>query len=896
MKTLSETIRTMGLQEQDPALDPQNDGEYNDEGGMAITQLKTARDAVDELMTIIKDDDNLPEWVQSKLTKAVDYMDSVRDYLSAEFKEAIDPADVDDDATADDIKNAAKNIIVQLRKASDVKGNRAITFADGKSKKIKPDVIDKLLKIFMQIKKPRDKEKFQAMIAKSERDMMNIAKKLGAQYNAEELDEAYQKSQGFNNVDNAINLLSQMLDPRGALAKNISKGADNVSGEFKKMQRAMQEIEKQWNEVNMIIGQNESVQEETDMNEAMDQKKFASAEKELVKYAMKDGGIDKKDFLAVAKMLGQIGRINILQAGQVLAQLNKKLKGMDTDPRDKVYEILKGQGLMEMIEALDKDDEPKIKEIIKKLKGASQAHAGQAKDLEKAVNEDYYTVVYYDEKGRADGEKNFKDKKKADAMAAKGNAVNKLGGKSGYKVFKVKGSMEEVEMEENFSPKEIKMAIGVASDKRYAGGNMTGAVKAIEKIKKGLSKHKQVAAVLQRQNEDVDYDQMFEEAFMDLDDTIRSIVLGEAKKGELDEISPELAKRAFDARAKRHKAKMGSAAGWDKRADKDKAKGDMDGARAARSIARDKEREAGDMEKKLDRSARKAGVDAQDRYNKATDDRSPNEKYRDYKKKGGDLSFQDYKKKYLKQDFDPIESLNAAILEVVLGEAQSGDKEAYQKFFKAAMKKFGIKSPGELSGDKEKEFYDYIDKNWKGDNEKAESAENGEDDHSEVGKSGKKMKVKVDPEIEEAVEIVAEDYDISDLTEEQLDELIGKIAKGLGKVAKKAGSAAVSGVKKAANRMSTSGRADAADKKAASLEKKKADRERLQRAKERLQKAKDNLNNSFFKEAEMTDAQMKKREEIVKELKKKEADFKERYGDRAKEVMYATATKMAMKS
>ena len=48
-------------------------------------------------------------------------------------------------------------------------------------------------------------------------------------------------------------------------------------------------------------------------------------------------------------------------------------------------------------------------------------------------------------------------------------------------------------------------------------------------------------------------------------------------------------------------------------------------------------------------------------------------------------------------------------------------------------------------------------------------------------------------------------------------------------------------------------------------------------------------------EGEMTDAQMKRREEIVKELKKKEDDFKERYGDKWKEVMYATATKMAMK-
>ena len=61
---------------------------------------------------------------------------------------------------------------------------------------------------------------------------------------------------------------------------------------------------------------------------------------------------------------------------------------------------------------------------------------------------------------------------------------------------------KEDELEEaKFSPKEIKMAIGVASDKRYAGGNMTGAVKAIEKMKKGLSDHPQVKAVLRRQNE-----------------------------------------------------------------------------------------------------------------------------------------------------------------------------------------------------------------------------------------------------------------------------------------------------------------------------------------------------------------------------------------------------------
>ncbi len=48
---------------------------------------------------------------------------------------------------------------------------------------------------------------------------------------------------------------------------------------------------------------------------------------------------------------------------------------------------------------------------------------------------------------------------------------------------------------------------------------------------------------------------------------------------------------------------------------------------------------------------------------------------------------------------------------------KSGGKEEYEKFFNAAMKKFGVSSPAELKGDKEKEFYNYIDKNWKGDHE-----------------------------------------------------------------------------------------------------------------------------------------------------------------------------------
>ena len=46
-----------------------------------------------------------------------------------------------------------------------------------------------------------------------------------------------------------------------------------------------------------------------------------------------------------------------------------------------------------------------------------------------------------------------------------------------------------------------------------------------------------------------------------------------------------------------------------------------------------------------------------------------------------------------------------------------GDKEEYQKFFNAALKKFGVSSPDELDDDKKKEFFNHVDKNWQGDNE-----------------------------------------------------------------------------------------------------------------------------------------------------------------------------------
>lgn len=45
------------------------------------------------------------------------------------------------------------------------------------------------------------------------------------------------------------------------------------------------------------------------------------------------------------------------------------------------------------------------------------------------------------------------------------------------------------------------------------------------------------------------------------------------------------------------------------------------------------------------------------------------------------------------------------------------EETEYQKFFDKTLSKYGVKSPDELDGEKKKEFFDYVDKNWKADNE-----------------------------------------------------------------------------------------------------------------------------------------------------------------------------------
>jgi hypothetical protein len=73
-----------------------DDSEYNYEGEMAVTQLKTIIRHAEALQAKMQPDTNLPEWVQSKITLATDYIQTASDYLHSELEEQAPVAPVPD--------------------------------------------------------------------------------------------------------------------------------------------------------------------------------------------------------------------------------------------------------------------------------------------------------------------------------------------------------------------------------------------------------------------------------------------------------------------------------------------------------------------------------------------------------------------------------------------------------------------------------------------------------------------------------------------------------------------------------------------------------------------------------------------------------------------------------
>lgn len=108
--------------------------------------------------------------------KEVDEASARRDAMRDMGKRGKDSADVDDyKATADDRKAADKNIIMQLRKATNLGGKFEVEFKDKKKQKVSPAIAMAFIKKYEKMK-PTDKAKLQDKGSKSYRDLLKSLK------------------------------------------------------------------------------------------------------------------------------------------------------------------------------------------------------------------------------------------------------------------------------------------------------------------------------------------------------------------------------------------------------------------------------------------------------------------------------------------------------------------------------------------------------------------------------------------------------------------------------------------------------------------------------------------------------------------------------------------------
>jgi hypothetical protein len=115
--------------------------EYDYEGDMAMGQLKSIIANSQRMHDMLSDDTNLPEWVQSKITLAEDYISTASNYMQGEMNEEKMPFDGPyrkvgerKDKYGNTIKNAAKHLAKKAMNAQTQK-NEEVEVIDELSKK-----------------------------------------------------------------------------------------------------------------------------------------------------------------------------------------------------------------------------------------------------------------------------------------------------------------------------------------------------------------------------------------------------------------------------------------------------------------------------------------------------------------------------------------------------------------------------------------------------------------------------------------------------------------------------------------------------------------------------------------------------------------------------------------
>lgn len=159
---------------------------------MGVKYDRKKEDDIISKIPKVLDSMKLSSGAKRMLLRDKDFISDVLDDLGEELREnrakrdamramgmrrGKDSADVDNDATDDDMKAADKNIMVQLRKVITLRGMKPVTFDNGKKAKINPKDAEKMLSIYQGLK-PASKLQLQKVLSKSPQDFAKAVKQL----------------------------------------------------------------------------------------------------------------------------------------------------------------------------------------------------------------------------------------------------------------------------------------------------------------------------------------------------------------------------------------------------------------------------------------------------------------------------------------------------------------------------------------------------------------------------------------------------------------------------------------------------------------------------------------------------------------------------------------------
>ena len=474
--------------------------EGDHEISMAQGELKAISAKATELANMLStksdETDELEAWVQSKITKAKDYISSVADYLTH------NPGQQNEELVKE---NFSASQIARLKKEYEVMRGKKISVANAnKLSQMFKNIPDSGLVDIFKADIP-----FLSVMAMTKMIQKNIPRPAGVKLNLEEVEILDEATQDYLEITEG-KIDSKKFD-------SLKKG-DKMTITYNSMMSGT--TVKKF----VVKSKSRSAKYNTDKVKLEIDGMPGRSPFYLYKRANGEVSFAQGDMaatvVAVKEQLaeGRMSEIDaMVKAGKSAAEIAKELK---LNVRD-----------VKAILGEEKDDEAEKQPSVKEEPKEDDKEKLKA-ELEKKEAEIEML------KTKAETEKAKVAKKETEKLVNPETGEPLLQVGIAYKHLKDKMSKQQSEHFEQYmveyTTQQIKMAYGIANDKRYKGGNYSGAVKAIEKIAKGLSNHPDVQKVLKITNEQLDE--------MAKDDAY-AIGMAQAKKSMNDE--PPLDKKTI---------------------------------------------------------------------------------------------------------------------------------------------------------------------------------------------------------------------------------------------------------------------------------------------------------------------------------------------------------------